>query len=132
MAHQNLTIDELLALAEQTVESKMQLNYKEISQFCDEFNLSKGHDKVSFNVIYQSYYNWTRGTRIHPKMVSRLLKQKFKTKYQRRIGMFYFLNKKKLNIDLKPTTIMLANIFVKNLYEKENNKISEKKPSINK
>ena len=46
--------------------------------------------------------------------------------------MFYFLNKKKLNIDLKPTTIMLANIFVKNLYEKENNKISEKKPSINK
>lgn len=132
MVPQNLTIEELLALAEQKVETKTELNYKEVKRFCDEFNLSKGHDTVHLNLIYYNYYNWERGTKMHPKTFSKFLKAQFKHKYKKKIGMYYFLNKKKLPFDFKPTTIMTANIFVRNLYEKENTKIEKKERSSNK
>lgn len=132
MARQNLTIEELLALAEQKSETKTELNYKEVNKFCDEFNLLKGHDKVHLNVLYYNYYNWERGSKMHIKVFSKFLKEKFKNKYYKKIGMYYFLNKKKLPFDFKPITVMMINIFVRNIYEKENNKISTKISSTSK
>jgi hypothetical protein len=130
MARQNLTIEELLSVAEIKTVTKTELNVKELDRFCDEFNLFKGHDTVSLNLLYYHYYNWQRSSKLHHRILAKLLKSKFKYKNSK-MGSILYLNKKKLNIDFNPITIMKANIFVRNIYEKENIKIINEVPGSN-